>query len=339
MAAKNRIDERQRRWTLLAAALMLNSLVAAASTTDPNHEHPVLQKPSLSIVPRPAPSLPEAPEGAIGPYSLRLDDKTQLQFLAIGYHRAEDRKWWRPDGSPLESAPYDFTAERVKGRMTRELVFRLVSEEPNAHLHCELFPSPELLETAEPVSDEPIASGMRAFIATLRDERETVIVQAGVATGAWELVSEHGPRGGKHGPHTWVVRQNEDTLTATVTGDLEERQRRIVAVLQDGSTRPIEGTSEPVGRMVRFTATVRGLKRADVKSLRFEARSYKWCEFEPVATMPGAEADTKVYAGRRDRVPASTGIPKPDSLLGLLRQGTPNEPSDNEPVPDLDILP
>jgi beta-lactamase regulating signal transducer with metallopeptidase domain/transglutaminase-like putative cysteine protease len=262
---------------------------------------------------------PTQPPAVLPPagQSVKQADGVTAELLGVCTHPSEGKQWWRPDGSPLEPAPYKTTgATEVPqaGLQWYEFALRLPAP-ADAHVRWVVAGSERGSDSGPPLgSDGEPCRDLRAYKAALPEGKESTDIRLGVATGAWQTRALHDiPRSEGSYPLdegravAFGAAYEKDgctylPVTTNFSGDLADYE--VVAVDGEGTIHRAAGWYG--GGNVLLSMTCRfDLPLARVKEFRLQMRPWTWLEFKNVSlcprqdkgSEPGASGPTKGVRG------------------------------------------
>jgi beta-lactamase regulating signal transducer with metallopeptidase domain len=183
---------------LSGKAREMNIILLAAPTSD--ELRPLVQnsrllnalrKPGAPPARSPAPILTASAEPVV-----KLDNGVTLELLGVCKHPSEGRQWWRPDGSPLEPAPYKAnraTEMPQAGLRWYEFAVRLAAPD-DAHVRWVIAGGKHGSDSGPPIGHTgEYRRDLRSYKATLPEGQEATEIRLGVAVGAWRTRAMHPP--------------------------------------------------------------------------------------------------------------------------------------------------
>jgi len=129
-----------------------------------------------------------------GPWTARLPSGVTVELLGVAENPSLHRPWWWPDGSLLESAPYDFlgvSVAVVPGKVTREIAVRLRNL-PSAPVDVQwrFDPPCDSSGGGMPTRLGTQVADLRAIAVRVPASTPTITVRVGVPTGKRQTGSE-----------------------------------------------------------------------------------------------------------------------------------------------------
>jgi RNA polymerase sigma factor (sigma-70 family) len=223
-----------------AAALLLFGIAAAGGV-------------GMSMLARSAP--PEALERALSalddnPYRATLNDGVTIEVIGVSTVPTGPNTWWKPDGSPLASAPVD-TIER-KSRARGDENARVILLRASGFKHGELFRwLPTGFQSSwggRPAEGGKPSRDLEYYEATFAPDRAACDVRARVATGAWKTEVVNDGRGGvgtfvnghkfAFGKARPSGKNGREMTVFAVAHNFFEQDRRLVAIDRAGRVHP-----------------------------------------------------------------------------------------------------
>ncbi len=286
---------------------------------------------SVTITPRQGDPVDEAGRSNFGPNFLRVDGRTPLseedaidsaenqagklfavrlhsgitvELVGISYNPSWNQPWWKPDGSTLETAPYDRMNGKGKSdeeQQCYEFAIHL-SDLPETRVDTKwkFIPSVSPFGGGYPWRGDKQRRSYRVRAVKLPRSQETTILRFGIASGKWntfQVFKNMGSYG--DGPNGIIVSRpvtaSKDRVTIGVTHNMTDRATRVVAIDHTGNIRLSSGGFRhgPSG-LQQIEARFSGLLQDEVKEFRFETRPYEWVTFKNVSLQPGIKPDVQV---------------------------------------------
>ncbi len=229
------------------------------------------------------------------PFTARLPNGITVELLGVCENPSQDRRWWRPDGSPLAERPYDTVHAEVhaeKDHVAREVAV-LLRNLPAEPVSVELLSDPAY-NGAGGGLDRVVKDGtMLEAIAMSLPAKPTVTIRVGVAAGPWQTVKES-QRGDQATGANNVgvafshVYEKDGGIFVAVAHNISGPQSRVVAVDNDGKEHAASSSSgNGAGGFHLLSAMFSGLSLKDIQVFRLQSRPYQWLEFRDVSLHPG----------------------------------------------------
>ncbi len=223
-----------------------------------------------------------------------------VELLGLSEHPSAGRKWWRPDGSPLDEAPQQKVDRNVHPRASE------TAYEFAVRLH-DLPDGAAVTMKTDPGGSRTNGTGLNGlhWLATsLPNDLEKCQLLVGIASEPWETTAKaKGESHSTHGTQLGGVMFSEalvsdgDGITITVTDDIIERPCRVVAIMKDGRTvvaSPIE--MGRAGRARQTAAHFKSVALKDIAEFQFQTRPWTWATFRNVSLKLGHKTNVAVDA-------------------------------------------
>ena len=228
-----------------------------------------------------------------------------IRLVAISEHPSQGKPWWTPDGALSREGPFENAGAHSypsPDQQAREFVFRAEDLPPDAStLTWKIDDAGGWAGGGAPMRHGIPAPGYDLIAASLPTSAHTARIRAGVAYGPWETISENEGVGTlssstSFGGSTWSVaflapiEKKDGTMAMTVSYTVapeRDDQVRLAAVDKAGRehTATLE-ESQHHGPLSHLTVVFSDLPADQVKSLRLQARPYRWVTFHHVALDP-----------------------------------------------------
>ncbi len=263
-----------------------------------------------------------------GPWVAKLP-QGQIELVAISHHPSHGEPWWRPDGSPLVSPPFDdhdgphvFSDIDRNKKTVYELITRMDLPKGASPLKLRFDPSTSSSGVGKrPRRDGRELEGYRRQFVSFPKSSRTASFIIGVATGAWQPIVARRQIGSAI---TYADMHNEDwnishpfldpmeagksIIVSIVYSVKKDYETRIVAVDEQGQEHIIsENQQSRSANSTQLIATFTNLQMKQIKEFRFQARPYKWVEFRNFSLQIGQKADVQVVPPVDKRATSGTG--------------------------------
>ena len=287
-----------------------NVILLAAPTAD--GLKPLVQNSKLlqaiggaSPAPSVGPAQPTTTVPAAG-QPMRLANGATVEFLGVCEHPSEGKQWWRPEGTPLEKAPYKTTGATETpqaGLQWYEFALRLIAP-GDAHVYWVVAGGTHGSDSGPPIGhDGERCRDVRAYKATQPEGKETTEIRLGVATGAWQTRAAHTTLDSE-GSYTldegraiaFGVAYEKDSgtcLPVTTNFKPDQIDYEVVAVDDEGTSH-LAGGSAYGGNVLQSMTCKFDLPLQRVKEFRLQTRPWTWVEFKSVALRPGLRTAAQV---------------------------------------------
>jgi hypothetical protein len=266
-----------------------------------------------------------------GAFEARLSNGVTVELLGVSKHPSQKDSWWRPDGSPLATAPCDPLKGSVDGgpdHVAREFVvhWHNLPSEP-VGTGVSFNPSYNAYAGDNPKRLGKEVAGLQAMTVSLPDQ-PTVTVSVSMAGGPWQTVLETdgGSRsmGTRKGGFAFSPPSEKDGRVAiTVTHDIIGPESRVVAVGWDGREhRASSCSSTGAHDFLQLTATFSPLLLKDIKVFRVQTRPYEQVEFRNVSLRPGHKTDVQIVIPGKSAAAGGSEAVSPESIPAARGEGT-----------------
>ena len=253
---------------------------------------------------------------AAGPWIAQLKSGVKAELVGVG--KADDDRWWQPDGSMMKKPPCIMTGSMStseKDTCMRQFFIRFhnLPAQP-VGMECETNLGgggciPERVKEGNRWMQNRVAFfAFGAIVST----KMPIVVRCGVSDGRWEdvsifVVDNLGERGAgstqsTRGSLTKPVETKDGV--ATVTADTIEDEIRVIAICKDGrevsaqlhsessismsQTSPMPAQQSSKAILRTNTAIFSGLQLKQIETIKLQCRPYHWVEFRNVALNPKA---------------------------------------------------
>ncbi|UCD53199.1 MAG: M48 family metalloprotease, partial [Phycisphaerales bacterium] len=262
-----------------------------------------------------------------------------VEMVGVCEYPSAGKSWWRPDGSPLEEAPYDkrgaWVAPNDRGKSPFELALRVQGLPTGWNAGVQTPGS-----NASNSSDPPSKAGkrlpdLRWLMMEADPDRTTCTMRCDIAA-PWQTIARSAPKlnaaekTAEDGVRFTEIREGTPGWTSvTITGHAHEEDnvsigdpkglQRIVAVLKDGQIVETSLGWHTLEHGGAATAYFSQLSLAEVEEFRLQVRPLTRVDFENVSLRPGQKTEVKV------RVKPYGGYPDPaeaeeEAALPLTRR-------------------
>ena len=245
-----------------------------------------------------------------GAWLQRLPSGVTVELLGVSEHPSKGKPWWRPDGSPLQQAPYEKTTGEVfPQQQGLEFAIRL-GKMPEA-LSGELFAFEPALTYAGHGglnAEGKSIPNIRAVAAIVPSGLHTLTVKYGVASGPWDTVGSTKGEGSSSSSRAGGVSmafspavEKDGAAVISIAHNISDKDVRVVAIDKKGQVIAARSSSgDSAGDVHQTTATFTGTRLADIKEFQLQARPYEWATFKNVS----------LERGQQTRVEAADGMEK-----------------------------
>jgi RNA polymerase sigma factor (sigma-70 family) len=229
-----------------------------------------------------------------------------VELLGVSQNPSKGKKWWKPDGSPLNVAPYDdlqWTSMPSKGQHSYEFAVSIGGTPLDMIEWKWVINSGDFTYGGKPIdsAQKPVDGVIGACHAIDSAAGETSL-RLYVASGIWTPKLVCDPSGGASfwddAGHEAIVGQPAATdggLTIVTSDSMVDQSARLVANLPGKEVRTATVSFTVTAHLRMITSTFPGLSIKDVKTFEFQTRPYnQWVQFDNVSLKPGEKKDVQV---------------------------------------------
>lgn len=284
-------------------------------------------------------------------YVRDLPNGVTVELLGISYSPSRDRPWWKPDGSGIVEAPYewvDATKRFDDQKRWYEIVFKLpdgLSEGSFVRIrHDRGWGSSGFI----PRTGNKLLPDLRVYMIRLHVSNPTKTVRFGVAANTWRTVHRFSGVGAYE--HEWLpievtdlteqqaarLRREYGRMGRSVDGYEEgalvvthpkvESATRVVVVDKSDRVHVIEGGGRIIHRdEVQINAFPIGVDRDEIKEYQLQVCEYEWAIFKNVSLQPSEEAQRFAVERRKARLDQKgdeNATQRTRELIYVLRNST-----------------
>ncbi len=240
-------------------------------------------------------------------FTATLSDGLQIQVVGLNEHPLEGL-WWKPDGSPLNEAPYDKIDGGVDGSnlKVRHIAIR-IDHQPEASdaISVNMTPSPSSTSSSTPMASGKPANGIKARVCGFANDPKTVDIKFTIASGPWETkhASEHGGSSSSGSDEGFIFstpHANGKRTSMVVVFYLKETtgDKRLVAVDQDGKEHTSGSSFGTSIKDIYFLDSTFDLKPNQIKEYRLQTRPYDTeVQFKNISIDRGIPAEVTIDIG------------------------------------------
>lgn len=270
--------------------------------------------------------------GSSVPFAIELPNGTTYEVLGVCEHPSVGKKWWKPDGSPLEKPLYDSTRFRGQvqpgeNEVAREIAYRVIEGKEDDFWFSTSFrqvgssagsTTLEALDGSGNLESRAVAVGKMQPVCSFCVE---------FADGEWTTLHTTKDGGEAIGGVLNLILspalESEGATVLTVTHEMRDPQVRVVAVDLDGKLHPSSfgGASSAGKHLNMFTAKFAGLPLAQVKEFRIQSRPKLKAEIRNISLHSGQKTRPEFFKTTGSQVKA---VPSPSPTPVL-----PSEPAEN----------
>ncbi|UCD52993.1 MAG: transglutaminase domain-containing protein, partial [Phycisphaerales bacterium] len=231
----------------------------------------------------------------------------KVRLLGVCTHPSAGQPWWGPDGTPLETAPYETTGSRMEQEQ-RRIYYEFAAEvrgSDDLSIRWKVPGSTRSSGTGRAVGP----NGRRlahtyAYTANQPSDVKAANVFLGIATGDWETRAVHKTLDDE-GSYTLkndravafgAAYEKNGDAHVPVTTNIQSTvlNRRLVAIDIEGKSHR-GGSYSSGGNVLHSSTYAFDIALSRVKEFRFETRPYIWVEFRNVSLRRGQDADLQVH--------------------------------------------
>lgn len=273
----------------------------------------------------------------------KLRNGIEVELLGISSHPSTPDSWWRPDGSPLSTAPYTDDSSHLS-LQENERAYEFAVQLRNLPVEyvstrMETIPNGSSAGGCND-ADQPVLPHTRDFIAWVPKNVRDCILRVGVAGDKWQTAFDY-TRNGKLWPsssHNTEKFQfafappleSQNRTVFTLTHSLTSVDQRVVAIDKEGKLhQSIRSDNQSVGPLVQTTATFE-MRLDDIDHFEIQERPFEWVEFKSIPLKeipPGSLAETIPEKFKRKTNPRyflsiplfETRVPTPEEEALLSR--------------------
>ena len=274
------------------------------------------------------------PEKTEGKFKATLPNGATIELVGVSYHPSEGQPWWKPDGSPMPSAPYEklLTAGELTGEerwYEFAFSFKDFPKDGGGNTRCESIPKTRAEIGVPATGRGTVIPRINARLFSFPRSQDSVTLRYGVSAGEWTTAASAGPFGGtshEYGsgtisfsrPHfagdgVAITRRTGITITNTNSVMVDQAQRIVALDIHDQTHLPISLDVETVPNKQQTKAWFATPAHSEVKEFRFEVRPYEWVEFRNISLKPGHKTDAEVVVEppkeSEEQIPPTSGPP------------------------------
>ncbi len=248
-----------------------------------------------------------------------LPNDVTVELVGVCEHPSEGKQWWRPDGTLTDITPYDrienpylrhiFLGPRSKG-LRREFALRLSDlSESGVNIRWHILQSNGSLLEEKPLKQGNPVEGLRAIVASIPIEDNTVRVDIGVASGPWKTTSsgisnrDNSFTGFQGGGSFSNIHEQDGKTILTMADTFTDFDHRVIAIdKSEAIYMPTNMNPTNIGKTRVTTVEFDDLPLENVKEFQFQTRPYEWVKFKNVSLRAGLKTDVQVEVGRASNV-------------------------------------
>jgi hypothetical protein len=248
-------------------------------------------------------------------FTATLSDGLKIQLVGLNEHPLEGQQWWKPDGSALDTPPY----EKMEGnpepqnKKWRHLAIR-ISGQPEVHdtVDVNLNPSPEgsYMSTPTDAAGKSVPA-IDARIAAFPNDAKTVDVTFKIASGPWQTrkATAHGgssSSGSDEGTMFSVPRANGKGASIVVAFYFKQMpgDKRVVAVDKNDKEHTCSSMMGTSLKDIYIYDATFDLKPTQIKEYRLQTRDYDTeVQFKNVSLDRDNRTDVSIEVGAPTTTP------------------------------------
>jgi beta-lactamase regulating signal transducer with metallopeptidase domain/protocatechuate 3,4-dioxygenase beta subunit len=242
------------------------------------------------------------PGALLAPGVRTLSSGTKVEILAIGNNSDWEKpeRWWRPDGTPLVTAPFRVGGGSVSpsdDQSVRQFVMRVPGLPTNATVRWHVTNMVGGAYGGEVLLDgRESPPGYYSQVFCISKHQANFGLRVDVAVGDWNTVATTSPKGGGIGlSHHGVIFSRPFTVSApnlgegtgvVITHDFVDTDVRAIAVDRDGKQHAASRTSITFTTNVLMQLDFSGLKIGQVDHFEFQTRDFESVQFGELPAQP-----------------------------------------------------
>ena len=242
-------------------------------------------------------------------FSATLPNGVTVELIGVCEHPSQGKQWWRPDGAPLDVAPYHDIGAKVYHGLLREFAVRL-SNLPDEQISYRWDLGASSAGGHHPDDDNgKQITDIWAVAAGLDESLDTAAVRFGVAAGPWttQIIDQGKGSSVSQSGHGFSFAEPyvKDGFTyVTVSDNMLELTHRLIAVDTAGATHtPSNTDSGTAGGIRQSTFGFNNLPLDNIKEFQFQTRPYQWAQFKNVSLEPNYITDVQVQTDPSTTIP------------------------------------
>jgi|GEM_PF-3796700 len=233
-----------------------------------------------------------------GVWKATLSNGVQLELVGVSEHPSRGKPWWKPDGSPLAQAPYEFVKDpfsvswMVRGEQAREIAFRVTNQnsEP-VGLSWSVKPQTDRLSVT--TSSDAGAEDIHSMAVVMPTDQKAISVRIGVAAGEWKMAgiqprpSDEADMDNMNGPGQIVfapATESDGNAVVVAASTINNFDMRLIAIGYDHKEHIASSMSNGGNATLhQISARFNGLPLKDVFQFVLQTRPYEWVQFQDIA--------------------------------------------------------
>jgi beta-lactamase regulating signal transducer with metallopeptidase domain/tetratricopeptide (TPR) repeat protein len=249
-------------------------------------------------------------DSRLSEFTATLVSGVTVELVGVCEHPSQDKKWWRPDGSLLEEAPYDSTGsvlEDEEGYELYEYALRLLEGPSDTSIKWSIPGGNLGSYTGTPIGEDGKRVGdLRVYTSNQPVERQSATVRIGLTADVWQSLVTHPA---VKGEETYTLEdgavafglpyeQDGETLLPFVhnfkgSSKNNEVATRVIAVTNVGEQ--IRGGVSGRGGNILSSSTYKfRTPLGNIKEFRFQTRPYEWVTFKNISLKPNFRTDVQI---------------------------------------------
>jgi len=259
------------------------------------------------------------------PFStIQFANGVEVRFLGVCTHPSTGQPWWEPDGTPLETAPYESTGSRLEeqeGYVYYEFAAEILGGD-HPSIRWKVPGGTRSSDTGQAIGpDGQHLAHTHAYTANQPLDAEVANVFLGLAADEWETPAVHA-RPDNEGSYTLkdghaiafgsaYEREGQTYVPVTTNIPYTVMAKRLVAIDIEGNLHT-GGMSGSGGNVLQSSTYNFDVPLGRIKEFRFQTRPYLWIEFHNVSLRRGQKTDFRVDFAAAYNPDAVDGVTLPD---------------------------
>ena len=246
----------------------------------------------------------QAVEKTSTPFVVTLPNGTKVEVVGVCEHPSAGKKWWKPDGSPLEKPPYDSTKfkERVsprEGKEVREVACRVLPGKKDGSRFAISCRHVSGGSNYDPLKAPDGSGVIRPQIIEVEKSQPICSVRVHYSTDKWtdHVVTRKGDAFVSEDANIVESKASEakGTTSLTFSHKMIDLEVRVVAIDLDGRQHKCNRSNGyDSGDLNLTTALFYKLPLAKIKEFRLQSRPRRWVELRNVSLQPGHKTQAEV---------------------------------------------
>ncbi len=241
-----------------------------------------------------------------------LMNGTTVELVGLSEYPSTGKKWWRPNGTLLETVPSLKQSGGIKIEKDRkgiEIIFKIKGP-PGIDYAWRIDQSNG--------GGSESRDGLLGIIVDLPQPLKSTDIHLGVATKEWKTIGQSEGKGLQSSDGLFFTEAYEKGThtTINVAHNLKETNYRIIAIDMEGKIHTGGSSSGSNGNMTQSTAQFYKLPLKQIKEFQFQTRPYEWVTFKDVSLEPGEITKAQVET--------NSGIIPSEKKVGTAKPATPS---------------